>query len=193
MFVVYGGAFNPPTIAHYRIAAYILDTLKCEKLIYLPVGDQYHKKGLVQASHRVKMLNLLAQKLHRASVSTLEVDHENVLTTYESLRLLQQQYPNETLAFVIGADNLKDLPSWSHVTKLITNFKLVVLRRAQLDVDALISAHFKGLESQFIVLDGFEALDISSTMYRENKQCNGICLPEVDEYVHQFKLYGRGE
>ena len=193
MIIVYGGSFNPPTIAHYKIADYIIKTLHPEQFMYLPVGDQYAKEGLVKASHRVNMLTLLANRLTNTTVETLEVNHETVLTSYESLNLLQQRYPTKSFAFVIGADNLKDLPTWAQAKALIQTYQIVVLRRAHLDVDALISTYFKGYESQFIVLDGFDELDISSTMYRNRETTQQICLTEVDDYVHQFKLYGRGE
>ncbi len=193
MIIVYGGSFNPPTLAHYKIADYIIKTLKPNQLLFLPVGDHYPKKGLVSASHRVNMLTLLANRLPRVTVETLEVDHETVLTSFESLKLLQQKYQKQELAFVIGADNLKSLSTWSQVNDLISTYKIIVLGRANLNVDALIVEQFKGYESQFIVLEGFLELDISSTMYRNCQTTKQICLTEVDEYAHQFKLYGRGD
>ena len=38
---VYGGSFNPPTIAHERISKDILSLDNVDKFIYLPVGDRY--------------------------------------------------------------------------------------------------------------------------------------------------------
>ena len=31
MKIIYGGSFNPPTIAHYKIAKYLLKNLKIQK------------------------------------------------------------------------------------------------------------------------------------------------------------------
>ena len=193
MIVVYGGAFNPPTKAHYEIAKTICQQLQPKAFVFLPVGDQYEKADLAPATHRIKMLQLLANKLPKATVSTLEVQSPRVLTTYESLSTLQHNQPDESYAFVIGADNLAQLPLWSQSESLLHDFKLIVLKRDGQDVEALIMKYFKMYASQFIVLDGFAELNLSSTMYRTNLNASSVCLHEVDAYVHQFKLYGRGE
>ena len=193
MIVVYGGAFNPPTKAHYEIATTICQRLQPKAFVFLPVGDQYEKADLAPAKHRIAMLQLLANKLPNTTVSTLEVTSQRVLTTYESLSIMKRNQPNETFAFVIGADNLVQLPLWSQSEDLLRDFKLIVLKRDGQDVAALITNYFKRYASQFMIIDGFEELNISSTMYRTNIKASFVCLQEVDAYVHQFKLYGRGE
>lgn len=193
MLVVFGGSFNPPTIAHYNIAKHILKNLDCRQFFFLPVGDQYPKKELIGATFRVEMLKLLCAKLERASVSTLEVEADHVLTSFETLTLLQQQYPNETIGFVIGADNLKDLPNWVQADELIRYFKMIVFRRDDIDVDGLIQTLFKKQSDRFIVLDSFGEMDVSSTQYRQDVNKDRLVLQEVDAYVRAHHLYGRGE
>lgn len=193
MIVIFGGSFNPPTIAHYQIAKHILTQLNCQHFFFLPVGDYYPKKGLISSVHRVAMLKLMCQELKRASVSTIEVEANHVLTTFETLTQLQMKFPQETLAFVIGADNLEDLPNWGEYKQLIQNFKLIVFRRADINVDAIIKTQFKAFENQFIILDSFEKMDVSSTKYRENLDCSDLVLDSVNQYVKKHQLYGRGE
>lgn len=193
MIVIFGGSFNPPTIAHYQIAKHILTQLNCQHFFFLPVGDYYPKKGLISSVHRVAMLKLMCHELKRASVSTIEVEANHVLTTFETLTQLQMKFPQETLAFVIGADNLEDLPNWVEYDKLIQNFKLIVFRRADINVDAIIKTQFKAFQNQFIILDSFEKMDVSSTKYRENLDCSDLVLDSVNQYVKKHQLYGRGE
>lgn len=193
MLVVFGGSFNPPTIAHYQIASHILKQLDCEQFFFLPVGDQYPKKGLISSFHRVKMLNLICHHLNKADVLTLEVEAERVLTSFESLTRLQQRYPHQEIAFVIGADNLEDLPHWVQYEQLIEHFKLIIFRRDDIKVDEIIENQFKQYEHRFIVLDSFGKMDVSSTKYRENLDCSDLVLECVDSYVKQHQLYGRGE
>ena len=45
--VVYGGAFNPPTLAHYKLAISVLKSIGADKLIFMPVGDNYNKKSQI--------------------------------------------------------------------------------------------------------------------------------------------------
>ncbi|HAX73788.1 MAG TPA: nicotinate (nicotinamide) nucleotide adenylyltransferase [Firmicutes bacterium] len=193
MIVVFGGSFNPPTIAHYKIADYIINTLHCDQFYYLPVGDQYPKKGLQSASDRVAMLKMVANRLNSCEICLIEVEADKVLTTYESLSILQNQYPNQEIAFVFGADNLKDLPKWSQSDDLIDHFKLIVFRRDHIDVDEIISSMYKKKQSSFIILDQFEEMDVSSTMYRNDETKTHLVLTEVDDYIKKHHLYGRGE
>lgn len=193
MLVVFGGSFNPPTIAHYHIASHILKQLDCEQFFFLPVGDQYPKKGLISSFHRVKMLNLVCHHLKTADVLTLEVEANRVLTSFESLSLLKKRYPNKEISFVIGADNLEDLPNWVQYEQLIEHFKLVVFRRDDIKVDEIIETQFKKYEHRFIVLDSFGKMNVSSTQYRENLDRSDLVLECVDDYVRQHQLYGRGE
>ena len=193
MLVVFGGSFNPPTIAHYHIASHILKQLDCEQFFFLPVGDQYPKKGLISSFHRVKMLHLVCHHLKTADVLTLEVEANRVLTSFESLSLLKKRYPNKEISFVIGADNLEDLPNWVQYEQLIEHFKLVVFRRDDIKVDEIIENQFKKYEHRFIVLDSFGKMNVSSTQYRENLDRSDLVLECVDDYVRQHQLYGRGE
>lgn len=191
--VVFGGSFNPPTIAHFNIAKHILKTLDCQQFFFLPVGDQYPKKELISANYRVDMLNLICHQLSRASVSLLEVEADHVLTSFETLSLLQTQYPNQKIGFVIGADNLKDLPKWVQVEELIRHFFIIVFRRDDINVDEIIETLFKEQMERFIVLDSFDEMKVSSTQYRQNLNQKELVLKEVDAYVHKHQLYGRGE
>ena len=193
MIVVFGGSFNPPTIAHHQIAKHILKQTDCEQFFFLPVGDQYPKKGLISSHHRVNMLNLVCEQLPRASVSMIEVEADRVLTSFETLSIMKKQYPTQDIAFVIGADNLKDLPNWVQYEQLIQQFKIIVFRRDDIDVDQSIKTQFGLYHDRFIVLNSFGKMDVSSTMYRENLNRSDLVLACVDQYVKEQQLYGRGE
>ena len=41
MIIVYGGTFNPPTVAHQLIANKVIENFKPKKFILLPVGENY--------------------------------------------------------------------------------------------------------------------------------------------------------
>ena len=43
MMIVFGGAFNPPTIAHLNIIKKLLSTYKGSHVLLLPVGNDYSK------------------------------------------------------------------------------------------------------------------------------------------------------
>ena len=196
--VVFGGAFNPPTIAHYRIARDVIRRFDVSKFLFVPVGDQYPKAGLVAAKHRVRMLELVCDDLDLdapevACVSSVEVSSDRVMSTFETLTQLQNEYPGCELAFVMGADNLSDLTEWHRYLELISNFRVIVLSRDGVDVRDQIASDFEAYVSRFLVMDGGEiAASVSSSRYRAELECEELVLRKVSDYVRANRLYGRG-
>ena len=43
----FGGSFNPVTKAHVDLALEIVKMFNMDKVIFVPVGDNYNKKGLI--------------------------------------------------------------------------------------------------------------------------------------------------
>jgi len=189
MNVIFGGAFNPPTIAHYEIAKHVLNLPFVTELTFIPVGDHYKKPDLISACHRFEMLEITAKFLPKASVSKIEMEAERELKTIETLERLQAAYPDEQFAFLMGADNLSDLTTWHNYEKLVKNFKILVLDRGELDVRSLVNAHFGFARDNFIIIDDFEKMAISSTAYRTDVSKNELLLPEVEAYIKKHRLY----
>jgi len=190
MIAVFGGAFNPPTIAHYNVARHILNLDFIDELIFLPVGDHYEKDDLVTADHRVKMLKIMSDLLPGSTVCDLEVNYSKALKTIESLIKLQVLYPNKKLGFVMGADNLYKLSNWNKSEELISNFTMIILNRDDLDVEEIINNSFYNYKKNFIIINDFEKIDISSSKYRNNINEAEILHPAVVKYIKEEGLYG---
>ena len=55
----WGGAFNPPTLAHLSFPEYILhEYSEVEKVLFVPVNSLYEKNCLIDNEHRFNMLKL---------------------------------------------------------------------------------------------------------------------------------------
>jgi len=190
MIVVFGGAFNPPTMAHYEIAKHVLGLSFVEQLLFVPVGDQYQKTELVPAFQRVEMLEILVKSLPNARISKVEVEAEHALKTIETLERLQLMHPSSDFAFVMGADNLYKLKSWYDYERLIGEFKMLILNRGEYDVRAFIDENFAMETERFIVVDDFSRIDISSSAYRADTTKTELLLSEIEIYIGENKLYG---
>ena len=189
MIVIFGGAFNPPTIAHYEVAKHILDLPNVCNLLFVPVGDHYKKAGLIPAFHRVKMLEIMISSLPNASVSKIEVEADRALKTVETLEKLQIEYLKEELAFVMGADNLYDLVKWYDYERLVKKFKMIILNRNEFDVHAFIKEKFEFAAANFLVIDDFRKTDISSSQYRADVTKSELLLSDVEKYIKTHGLY----
>ncbi len=188
MVVVFGGAFNPPTIAHKEIYFHIKKSIEFSHFIYLPVSNLYTKSSLISNMHRLRMLELLVKELENASVSSLELDDTEFLGTYVSLKRIQKKY-NEEVAFVIGADNLNNLHNWKHAKSLLKEFKFIVINRNKLDILEFIrnNIFLKEYIDNFIILPKFN-MNVSSTIFRETFDPEYV-IDSIFEYIMQHNLY----
>lgn len=185
MTIIYGGSFNPPTIAHYEIAKYILNKFPKSNLIFLPTANSYKKNDLGDFYSRVEMLEILASKLgKRASVSDFEGKLDKYYGTYYSLSQFENPY------FVIGADNLMTIDTWINYPRIVQEFKFIVIPRDDLDIAEFINSKvdLKNNRDNFIILDEFKKIDLSSSIYRLSKDSK-LLLEEVADYIKNNNLY----
>ncbi len=190
MHVVYGGAFNPPTIAHLEVFYYIDDRLPVTRFTYLPVSSAYTKSSLVSNYHRLKMLELMTKSVDKIVISDLEMRDELFEGTYQSLVRLSDD-SREEVAFVIGADNVSDLSDWKMASSLLGEFKLIVLGRNGIDVRTIIDSDdfLSKYRDNFIVLDDFNC-DVSSTAFRDTLDPSMV-HEDVYQYIVDQDLYKR--
>lgn len=189
MVVVFGGAFNPPTIAHKEIY-YLIDKLVgFDHFIYLPVSNKYNKSTLISDVYRVDMLKILIEDLPKASLSLLEIDDPNYLGTYESLKRLKEFFPEEDIAFIVGSDNLLNLKKWIKADALIAEFKFIVINRNRLDAQKIIEKEplLNKYKENFQIISGFNQY-ISSTAFRDSLDPSYV-VDKVYQYIMENDLY----
>lgn len=198
---VYGGSFNPPTIAHEKISKDILSLDNVDKFIYLPVGDKYEKPELISSFHRLNMLEIMVNEIKKSGinsieVSDLEVRSKKLLYTIDSLRAIKDIYKDKDIAFVMGTDNLIDLENWEKPIELLEEFYFIVIERKNQNVEEILE-RFKFLKkytNKFIILKKTSYEAVNSTFIREN--INNISLikdyvnKEVLKYININNLYG---
>lgn len=110
--LVYGGAFNPPTIAHIETAAYALKESGYEKVIFVPTKMTYirsdqHKDSAFSDEERLAMLRKTAETRDWMQVSDYEINSAEQPRTLVTLRHLSEEYDHCSLLF--GSDKLKEL------------------------------------------------------------------------------------
>ena len=185
MRIIYGGAFNPPTKAHYEIAKYIIEKYPECEFIFMPAGNVYNKPGLEKEHHRLDMLQLVCEKLdNKAIVSTFEFDQEKFCGTYCTMEQYQGAY------FLMGADNLAEIEKWIKYPDVVYQNQFIIMPREHYDIEAIIEANevLKKTRNHFIILDEFDKIYISSTAYRLKKD-DSLLLEEVANYIKANHLY----
>ena len=188
MKVIFGGAFNPVTNAHIAVYQYVIKKVKSEEFIFLPVSSAYTKSMLASNYHRLNMLELALEDFKNVRVSELEMNDSDFLGTYQSL-IRFSDGENCQLGFVIGADNLIDMEHWINIEGILSEFKIIVLGRNGLDINALITKNtvLNKYKSSFIICDDFN-MDISSTNFRETMDKDKVPR-KVFEYIIDNGMY----
>jgi nicotinate-nucleotide adenylyltransferase len=128
---IFGGTFNPPHIAHLILAESLYESLNLDKIIFIPSSLPPHKKcdDLLDAEHRLRLIQLAIGNNDRFEVSDIEVQRGGTSYTVDTVRTLDEKYKNDTLYLIIGADNLKSFHLWRDYEALLRRCTLIAMRR----------------------------------------------------------------
>ncbi len=192
--VLFGGAFDPPHLGHLEITTHLLQTAIADEVWLVPVGEHDFDKAMIQAEHRVKMLELLEGNLPRelqnkVRVETCEIERQGVSHTYETLTQLSEQYPEHRFSWLIGADNLAKFHLWKDFKLMLSKFLFYVYPRQDYSMLPL----YTGM----VPLSGVKQINVSSTEVRNRaragKSIEELVLPEIEDYIKKQQLYTKFE
>jgi nicotinate-nucleotide adenylyltransferase len=133
---ILGGTFDPPHIGHLILAEYTMEYLQLDMVLFVPVGDHPFKGGNVRtvSQHRLAMLKLAIEGNQRFQISTVDMDRQGPHYSADTVQIIQRDFPDALLYFVMGGDNLRSLPSWTRARELYQQCRLAVMRRADEDI-----------------------------------------------------------
>ena len=122
----FGGSFNPPTIAHERLAEEIADKFKLDKVYFVPVGNYYEKTDLIDENKRLDMLKSI--KTDKIDVLDIELNSKKKLLAVDAFELINDNFYSSENYFILGGDNLEKLPNWENATKCLNNNIIAIQR-----------------------------------------------------------------
>lgn len=197
---VFGGSFNPPHTTHRRIAAVALEQLPIAELLVVPAGDHPHKRrrDMAPASHRLAMSRLAFDGLADVTVDDREVRRAGPSFTVDTLAALARERPDCPLWFLIGADNLRLLPTWHDHHRLLALATVATFPRlgASLDARELVGLDLTPEERDALLrhrltmpADGVAAADLRARLARGERQLAELS-PAVERYLVEHHLYG---
>lgn len=133
--VVYGGAFNPPTLAHQAILEACVEYAERNRadVWVLPSGNREDKTISTSRETRLKYLEALIKDTDKGDISpaviTTELDRNELIETYDTVKELEQNYPNRRFRFVFGADSTQTMASWKMGEALLEDLSMLVIER----------------------------------------------------------------
>jgi nicotinate-nucleotide adenylyltransferase len=194
--IVFGGSFNPPTLAHLTMAKLVLKEPGVSMVLWIPVGDDYAKPDLVSCRHRMAMCERLLDTEPKMMVSAIECEGTLAKGSYHTLSALQKQYSDQTLVFLVGADHFLTLPKWIEATRLLEEFRIWIVPRPgyPADFDLENFPFLRENRAHLRFLTHFPKISMSSSEAREQIKLGKIpssqIHPRVWEYISHEGLYG---
>jgi len=127
---IYGGSFDPPHIAHEKIANLVLENLEITKLFIVPTYlNPFKDKSFLDASTRLDLVKELFSVNEKIDILDYEVKQKEKVPTYKTIKYLQSIYKIDKIYLIIGADNLKNIHLWYNADKLKDLVEFVVISR----------------------------------------------------------------
>lgn len=194
-----GGTFDPFHRGHLDPILAVWDRLQWDRVIYIPAFIQPFKQDRDTASgyDRFAMISLSILEEEQLFVSPMELERGDVSYTVDTLETVRTFYPDDTVDWIIGDDNLAKLPEWKSIDRIFKLANFVVLTRGRKKVPPAMQIRVTTPEERrrygSIVFADNPTCPISSTDIRKRlrggKSIEELVPPPVSRYIHHYGLY----
>ena len=133
---LYFGSFNPIHHGHLIIASYVLQRTDL-KQIWFVVSPQNPLKpagSLLNEYHRLYLVQLAIEGENNFKASDIEFKLPKPSFTVDTLTYLQEKYPSNEFALIMGSDSFQNLPKWKNYSWLLQHYPVYVYKRPEHEV-----------------------------------------------------------
>lgn len=196
---IFGGSFDPVHSGHLLLAQCCAEQARLDEVWLVPAAHQPLKPSGPRASdrHRLAMLQHACESHSKFKVSTLEIDRGGVSYSVDTLAAIDEQLPEATLFFLLGADALAELGKWHRPEEICRLAIPLVVHRAGEP-----APNFEALR-EFVSAERYEEIvqhqiempptPISSSEIRRRiaagDDWQSLVPANVAEYIERHELY----
>lgn len=160
---IFGGTFDPPTIAHEQIIRLCLERSDIDEVWVMPSGWRTDKPGMQPDDTRLGMLEAMAatsfQHEARLRITDFEMRMPTPTNTFDTVQALRRAYPKDRFWFVFGADSYQTMHTWEHGDELKRTLGMLLVPRS--------GAVLPPITGTIRHLPAPELVGVSSTVVRE--------------------------
>jgi len=194
---LYGGTFDPVHQGHLLLAEQCREQCRLDNVWLLPARIPPHKLNadISPGKFRSEMLEFATAGYPEFSVNTMELDREGPSYTVDTLQQLTDEDSTRELFFLIGADSLKDLPTWREPQRIAELATIVAVNRGDKPLPDLkeLSNQLGSETVQRIQIVTMPGIDVSSTDIRNRvaagKSIRFMVPRSVEVYIKEHGLY----
>lgn len=195
---ILGGSFDPPHKGHISLAKQLIRKQIVDQIWLMPCfSHAFPEKQLSKVKNRLDMTNLCKSK--NIKISKIEITKRTTSYTIDTINKLKKLYPNNDFFWIMGSDQIKELPRYKSWQEIIKNHNLIIYPRSssykKIVQDAKFHMNLLFVPKNIIVLNPkkFKIIKISSTQIRENvknkKNIKNLVPSEIEKYIYKNKLY----
>lgn len=187
---MFGGAFDPPHVAHVALARAAVEQLQLDELRVFPTGDAWHKaQALSPAEHRLAMARIAFGALPRTVVDDRELRRPGPTYTVDTLRELKAEHPAAELFLVMGEDQAVSLTRWRDWRSIPALATICMAARSATSADApRVLPDEAGLKLLRLPEMPESATEIRARV-AAHEGIDHLVSPGVARYIDQHSLY----
>lgn len=130
---LYFGSFNPIHHGHLLIASYILQHTELKQVWFVisPQNPLKPSVSLLNEYHRLYLVQLAIEGENNFKASDIEFKLPKPSFTVDTLTYLQEKYPANEFAVIMGSDSFQNLPKWKNYNWLLQHYPIYVYKRPE--------------------------------------------------------------
>ncbi|MCC6190268.1 MAG: nicotinate (nicotinamide) nucleotide adenylyltransferase [Anaerolineales bacterium] len=190
-----GGTFDPPHNGHLLLARAARAQLNLDFVLWVVTADPPHKqeRQITPVADRLDLVAAAIAGEPAFAISRVDVDRPGPHWAADTVALLQAEFPNAELFYLMGGDSLRDLPTWGRPREFVAGCTLGVLRRPGDEVDlASLEQKIPGVTERLEFVD-VPPLNIASHEVRQRvragRPIDQLVPPAVARLIQDRGLY----
>ncbi|MGH9032440.1 MAG: nicotinate-nucleotide adenylyltransferase [Acidimicrobiia bacterium] len=186
---VFGGTFDPVHVGHVVAAVETRAVLRLDRVLMVVAGDPWQKREqmVAPAADRLALVEAAVEGIDGVEASAIEIERAGPSVTADTLEALAA--PGRDLFLVLGADAVRNMPTWRRLEETRALATIVVVERSG-EHDVAPPA-----EGWHVVHVRIPRLEVSSTDLRarlaEGRPIDGLVPPGTVRAIRERGLYTR--
>ncbi len=195
------GTFNPIHVGHLVIANHLVNYTELDEvwLVVSPQNPLKKKSSLLQDYHRLALVRVAIEDNPKLIASDIEFSLPKPSYTSNTLAHINEKYPDNSFALIMGEDNLRTFHKWKNYEDILKNNQIYVypriLTEQEKEGNEVIAETDNGLRNHqnVIICDAVPVMNISASFIRaaikEKKDVSYLLTQPVFKYLTEMHFY----
>ncbi len=194
--LIFGGTFDPIHNGHLIACRTLAEGLGIDKIILIPSGKHPYKHDILAPKIRMKMVEDAIEDEPLFEVCDCEFNREGFSYSVDTAIWIKEELCRkmEEVYWMIGADNVKEIPKWYRAAEFVKEVRFAVANRKTDETE------FNGTDEEKEIMKEMHVtyvntpiIEISSSMVRDRVQkgqsIKYLVPDKVEEGIYMMSLY----